>query len=184
MKHLTLLAVSVLLFKFEGRGQKFEPDTTINNILNIEDYRSIEQSLGDIMEKLNHAAPLPDVYYTNSLSNLYLRLVFFPGSTRNSFSRFEIGIKPAGKKYEMLTQFNDFGPESGISIGDSMKSVIEIKGSSYKKYRNAGVTVLFYEISDMSGNHFLQRYNMPGYSAKYYFRNGKLFKMSLGFDYP
>ncbi len=184
MKYIYILVFFVLLQSGSSFCQKFVPDTTVNSLLKIEDYKSIEENLGDIMEKVNHDAPLPDVYFTNVASNRYLRLIFFPGGTRNGFSRFEIGIKPTNKKYPVLKEYSDFKTESNISIGNGLKYLIAKKGNGYKKRIMGSVTIISYEISDISKHPFLQRYNMPSYSAEYFFRKGKLIKMSFGFDYP
>jgi len=184
MKYIYIPVFFALLLSGSVFSQQFVPDTTINSILKIEDYKSIEENLGDIMEKVNHEAPLPDVYFTNIASNRYLRLNFFPGGTRNSFSRFEIGIKPKNKMYSVLKEYSDFKTESNISLGNSLKYLIAKKGNGYKKRIMGSVTVISYQISDIIKDPFLQRYNMPSYSAEYFFRKGKLIKMSFGFDYP
>jgi hypothetical protein len=178
------LFISVWLTHDKCLSQTFIPDTTINALLKLEDFESIEKYLGDIMAKTDSEAPLPDIYFTNKFSTQYLRLIFFPGGTRNSFARFEIGIKPISKKYVVLKKYVSFKTESNIRIGSSLSSVVTKKGKSYKQNNTGSVTVLSYEISDISQYPFLQRHNMPLYSAKYYFKRKRLFKMSYGFEYP
>lgn len=165
-------------------SQTFVPDTTVNGVLKVDNFVSIEKHLGDIMDKTDHNADLPDIYFTNKSSTQYLRLIFFPGSTRNCFHRFEIGVKALNKKYTVLSSFSSFRTESKICIGSSLSSVITKKGKGYKKNISGSITVLSYEVSGLSRHPFLYRYNMPSYSAKYYFKKGRLFKMSYGFDYP
>jgi hypothetical protein len=165
-------------------GQSFNPDTTINIDIKLVDYESVEKHLGDLMPSLNSKEPLPDIYFTNNSGSQYLRLIFFPGSTTNSFHRFEVGVKPKTMSYKLLKKYSAFKTESQIMIGITMTSVISKKGKGYKKCLKKGVTTLKYEISDKNKYPFLARYNMPSYSAEYHFVKGKLIKMIFGFDYP
>ncbi len=183
-KLFLVLLISGCTMPGKGVSQKFIPDTTVNEVLKLEDYESVENTLGDIMEKVDSNAPLPDIYFESGLTKQYLRLIFFPGDTKNSFSRIEIGEKSADKKYIELKKFATFKTESGIEIGSSLSFVIATKGSEFTKYTKKGITVLTYKITDIAKSSFLARYNMPSYTADYYFKQGKLFKMSYGFDYP
>lgn len=167
-----------------GISPKFIPDMTVNEVLKLKDYRSVENTLGDIMGKADSNASLPDIYFESGLSKQYLRLIFFPGDAKNSFSRIEIGEKSADKKYIELKKIATFKTESGIVIGSSLSFVIATKGSEFTKYTTKGIIVLSYKIKDFAKSSFLARYNMPSYTADYYFKQGKLFKMSYGFDYP
>lgn len=161
-------------------GQVFIPDTTVNRILVIDDYVSVEKHLGDIMDGTDHNASLPDIYFLNKSSTQYLRLIFFPGSTRNAFQRFEIGMKSSRINGTILKQFVSFKTESNISIGSSITSVITRKGKNYTKKKRNGFIVLLYKLNGLSEHPFLKEHNNPFYSAEYHFKNGRLYKLSYG----
>ncbi|MEQ1675667.1 MAG: hypothetical protein ABL876_03125 [Chitinophagaceae bacterium] len=164
--------------------QIFVPDSTVNGVLKLDNFESGEENLGDIMDKVNQDASLPDIYFANKSNTQYLRLIFFPGSTRNSFARFEIGVKLKNRKYSVLKKFDIFSSESKIAIGTSMTAVIKKKGKDFSKKMEKGLVVLTYTLTEMAKYPLLLGHNMPLYSAEYYFKKGKLVKMSYGFEYP
>lgn len=182
---LSLILPAILLFITQNSiGQVFVTDTTINNKINLDDYLSVETHLGDIIQKVDHNASLPDIYLKNASGTQYLRLIFFPGSTRNAFQRFEVGINTSRIKGTSLKKFISFKTESGISIGSSLDSVIAKKGKNYTKEKINGTIEITYRLTGLDSHPFLGSHNSPLYSAVYCFKKGKLYKFSFGFEYP
>ena len=146
---------------------------------------SITAHVGDLMTKIDPEKALPDVYLANKDESQYLRLVFFPGSAKNSFGFFEVGEMTERQRNEkpVSTSFAVFRSESGIALGMSKDQLTAIKGNNYQVTMGNSKVTLRFTISD-SVNVFLRRYNMPLYRAEYSFVRNKLICFSFGFEYP
>jgi hypothetical protein len=184
MRILITFLFTTLCITASAQQLKFIPDSTVNGRIFLFDEDSVEKNLGDLMSKVDANAALPDIYFSNRNSTQYLRLIFFPGSTANSFSRFEISNQRPKHKIYRLKGFANFMPESKIKIGTQEKDIIKAKGNSYTKVRKGRGYILRYKITSEDKSDFLLRYNMPSFTEDFYIRNGKLYKLSYGFDYP
>ena len=162
------------------------PDTSINSVLFLNNSSSIQKVFGDVMPLLNKEADLPDLYMFSNSKQEYLRLVFLPGSSKNSISQFEVGYlkkMPKGVK-ATDSRLAIIVTESNITLGISKLQVIKLKGNDYKEEKNGEETVVEYNVNDFESSVFLKRYNMPSYFAKYWFFEDKLIKFRFGFEYP
>ena len=71
---------------------RFNPDSSINNSISLENPSSTLKTLGDVMVHVNADTDYPDAYFKSSgKRSEYLRVVFFPGNESNSLSQFEVG---------------------------------------------------------------------------------------------
>jgi len=166
-------------------GVDFQPDTSIVNILCLDNPAYTLHAMGDIMPLLDADADLPDAYLINKSGNEYIQVIFFPGSEANSFSQFVVGYSSDLSHHASLKPipFDGFITESGIRLSLSKEDVIAKKGMSYKEQMNSGQQILTYELSDNTSD-FLKRYNMPSYITEYWFKDDKLIKYKFGFEYP
>lgn len=161
-------------------------DTTINSQLILRDNKSIEKSIGDVMQKLDTIKDLPDVYFVNTLGTESLRLIFYPGDTKNTISSFEVLSVDYTDKVQKLwpTSFASFTTESGIKLGMTKEEIVKIKGRDFKVTNSGAEVVLEYVTDEKEDTGFLKRYNMPSYFAKYIFQYNRLIRFAFGFDYP
>ncbi|MDR0828750.1 MAG: hypothetical protein LBN95_01370 [Prevotellaceae bacterium] len=192
MKNLiSLLIIICVLCSFNKSGDKittckiFEPDTTVNNVILLENDVSISKTFGDLMKSLT-GSELPSVYFSNTLKTQYLKLTFFNGNKRNCFSRFEIGYiaNLQNVRVENSSNFDKFYSENGIVLGMQKSELLEKKGENYVKTSQNGIILLTYSIDDFDKSQFLKRYNMPLYTAEYWFKDNVLIKFAYGFEYP
>lgn len=165
----------------------FNPDSSINNVILLENSSSTLKTLGDVMSHVNADADYPDAYFKSSGKGVeYLRVVFFPGNESNSLSQFEVGntVELESKNFIPI-DYPSFKTESGIKIGMSKNQLLGIKGEDFIKRQVNGQEVLNYRIDDFASSTFLKKYNMPVYFAEYWFTNdGRLVKYKFGFEYP
>jgi hypothetical protein len=192
MKNLIVLLITFcVLCNFNKGSNKttackiFEPDTTINNVILLENDVSISKTFGDLMKSLT-GYELPYVYFSNTLQTQYLKLTFFNGNKRNCFSRFEIGYIAdlQNVRVKNSSNFDKFYSETGIVLGMQKSELLEKKGEKYVKTSQNGVILLTYSIDDFDKSQFLKRYNMPLYTAEYWFKDNVLIKFAYGFEYP
>ena len=158
-------------------------DTTINGKIKLRNSASAESNLGDAMARLDTTKDLPDVFFKNKTGTEFLRLVFFPGDNKNTFSVFEVS-KANANQNASSSSFANFTTESGIKLGLSKAEVIKRSGKDYKEIKSENATKLRYEIDEKKDKEFLTRYNMPLYFVEYIFKNDLLEKYTLGFEYP
>ncbi|MBA3649697.1 MAG: hypothetical protein H0W62_14330 [Chitinophagales bacterium] len=165
----------------------FMPDTSINGLLFLNNPASIKNGFGDIMSLLEKEKDYPDLYLLDSTKKEYLRMVLFPGSSRNSISQFEVGYYadlPAATKIT-TSRFLSFYTESQLKLGISKEQSIQIKESDYKEEKGKNNQIIIrYVLNDFNKSAFLKRYNMPVYFAEYWFKENKLIKYWFGFEYP
>lgn len=160
---------------------QFEPDTSINRRIYLLNVKSIKKEIGNVMPKLNEEKDLPDVYFANQDKSQYLRLIFHPGSTNNSFAMFEVGYTSNKIKIKYLLKYEHFYTERNIKLGISRKYFLR----KMKKYVKKGKSEDYYFLRlEEQNNPFLELYGLPVYEAKYYFKNDKLIKFYFGFEYP
>lgn len=185
--YLLMLIISIPN-NMKSRSQQpivFTPDTTINTRIILENSRSIEMTFGSIMEQLDTSKSLPDVVFFNRTPTEYLRLVFFPGSSKHKFSYFEVGsLSKLTINEGYTTQFRTFQTESGVRLGMSKVELLDIKGTNFTKEMQGDTLSLTYTLNDPANSTFLQRYKMPSYQAKYYFHKDIIISFEFGFDYP
>ncbi|MEO6903376.1 MAG: hypothetical protein ABI315_09495 [Bacteroidia bacterium] len=164
-----------------------KPDISINKQLFLQNPESVEKVFIDIMPLLNKEAEFPDLYMFNNNKKEYLRMVLFPGSSKNSISQFEVGYYsdlPANTK-TTSSKLDSFYTESQIKLGIAKEHLIMEKGKNFKE-ENAkdNQSIIRYTLSDFNKSDFLKRYNMPVYFAEYWFKSNKLIKYRFGFEYP
>jgi hypothetical protein len=171
----------------------FVPDTTINNLLFLNNDMSIINNIGDTKDLMvNEKDYFPYVYFVNKNGNQYIKMTIFAGGSLNSFDIFEIGYVTPFLKNEILNKshFENFSSESGIHLGMNELELKRIKGNNFTKTQSNGMNVLNYQISEgenFDGENFTSKFlerNGIGYTAFYFFKNDKLVKFSYGFEYP
>ena len=166
-----------------------EPDTTVNNKLYLENYKTANIFYPQIenLEIVERVRSSPVIVFSNKTKNEYLLAYQYEGNTKNSFSCFEIGYLNASINKEFknitITKEQNFITESGLVLGLTIDDVIKIKGTNKSEKINGSEITLSYRIDDQNAA-FLKRYNMPGYFLEITFREKKVVKILYGFDYP
>lgn len=166
-------------------NDSFLPDTSLSQLFYLN--KAIFLSHTDIMRHLNLNKDIPDIYISNKSNSEYCRMFFFPGSTKNYFSLFEVGsCKNLNQNIRLINEkeCKRFITESNIKLGMSYEDIINIKGEQFKEIKKNDTLILYYELNDYPKNSFLKRYNMPTYYAEYTFYKNKLYKFIFGFEYP
>ncbi|CAN5193060.1 hypothetical protein BH09BAC2_BH09BAC2_18830 [soil metagenome] len=172
------------------KSERFEPDTTVNKKLFLENYLSSEKfyakiNVVDLVEKIRSS---PVVIFSNTNNDEYLLAYQYEGNSKNSFSSFEIGYVKSleGVDAKKIYQSNEssFKTESGLKLGLSFAEIVNIKGKGFKKKDAGNETILSYRIEDYDKSTFLRRYNMPGYFIELVLKEDKVIKVLFGFDYP
>ena len=171
--------------KAEVQRDIFVPDTAINNKIFLRNSSSVEKSVGDLMPFIAQEESLPDVYLSSQSGSEYLKLLFSPGDTRNTFSFFEVGLADSIPDINIkTTSYEHFTTESEIKLGINQEKLVQIKGGGYTSNVQGAATILSYVVNDYNTSSFLQSYNMPIYVATYHFEGDKLIKFGFGFEYP
>lgn len=171
----------------ENAQSEIVPDTTINDKLKLNNYGSIEFFTKDYkyVKTIDRIRESPVAAFTNSNDTEYLLASQYEGSTKNSYSLFEIGYV---KDAKLKIAFNNvdektFQTESGIHLGMSLKDLIQLKGNDYKIVAQKD-TVVTYRINDYNKSKFLKKYSMPGYFIECHIKNSQISNFIFGFDYP
>lgn len=160
----------------------FVPDSTVNNILKLNNIESSKKFYPNIssLKLIDFLRESPVFVFSNE-NNEYLLTYQYEGSTNSEFSCFEIGklsdlngVKPINVSY------SKFETESGIRLGLTLNKLIEIKGESFIRDGD----VITYNEDDYLNSDFLIRHNMPAYFLECTLRDNKIEKIKFGFDYP
>jgi hypothetical protein len=161
---------------------RFEPDSTINNVLTLNNSESSIQFYPDVSsEKLIERLRESPVLGFNSKNKEYLLLFQYEGGVKNEFSCFEIGyVSDLDKNSTISTDYKNFETESGLKLGLSREELIKIKGESYTEEGDK----IIYQVDDYQNSSFLKRYNMPAYFLECTLKDDKIIKIKYGFDYP
>jgi hypothetical protein len=180
--------ILLLFLSFNSFAQKrFLPDTTINRKILLLNSESIIKSIGDQKENKFEDEGLPRVYFINQMEGTYVILYGQPGSNANKFAYFEVGLVSNlnGKICGTYSKkFRKAKTESGVQLGITSQKVFSIKGRGYKREKIGNQIKYSYSLRKPQAINFLNRYNMPTYSAEYFFEKNKLVKFRFGFDYP
>lgn len=173
---------------------KLKPDTTVNNKLMLLNSTSINENLPTISKTPQYN---DYVFVLNTNGDECLSLGVSYGGTANEFISFDIFYKSDKSIqkdiiYQKIdfnkisfyqSNYNIFFSESNIKLGMSKEEIVKIKGTNFKKSIVGNVECLIYEIDNIKSS-FLIRYNMPAYTAKYYYNKGILIRFSYGFEIP
>lgn len=165
----------------------FVPDTTINQKLYLEDYKSFHNfySGNDTILTFEEIRESPVAIFRNISNTQYLLAYQYEGGSRYAFDCFEIGYftndQRLKSKKVYKTEINEFKTESNLYLGMSFKDLIRIKGKNYKTEIHKNKTLIIYRVNDSA---FVNRYHMPGYFMKILIIDNKVFKITFGFDYP
>jgi hypothetical protein len=183
MKKILLLTIIFLpilaISQKRSKTEKLIPVIAINKKIELLNPRSIINTLGDISKSQIKDEEQTRVYLLNSNKKVCLTLYHLSGGNKNSYSEFEISNTSCNSSASINSSFQDF-IAGNIKLGISIKSVIREIGGGYKKIKTENTEILTYEI-DCKDNNFLQKNNMPVYSARYTFKNGKLINIRFGF---
>ncbi len=76
-----------------------------------------------------------------------------------------------------------FTSGKGIHLGMSKKEVIDILGKGYKEHTHPDELIISYRIDDKDAA-MLQRHNAPAYYGQYHFKENRLVKYEMGFEFP
>ena len=71
----------------------------------------------------------------------------------------------------------------GIRLGMSKKAVTDILGKGYRESVHPDEQIVSYRIDDKDAA-LLQRHNAPAYYGQYYFRENRLVRFEMGFEFP
>lgn len=174
------------------RGQKqFQPDTTINGKLVLENPQSVKAFLPDsqVPETCeNRVRPCPFSLFVNKTGTAYLFAYCYEGSLRNEYSAFEIGyvtdIAPLEGMKHYTVPDNLFTTETGIKLGMDVEELIKIKGKDFQRTgkTDENGSWLVYRMDAQSD--FCRKYGMPDYVMKVRVSNGKINRICFGFEYP
>ena len=177
-----------LLLSFSCNGQKpnrlksFTPDVSISKIYLL-DTLNIKSFLGQNVMSNLQGGVMKSASFSNQPQNETLEVILHPGSNLNEFSKFRVFKSIVnGNKPKVDTQ--NFITESGVSLNMSVKNLLKIKGKPTSEKTMDNLTVYEYVINDYKTSHFLKKYNLPLYKAKYYFKDLILVRFEFGFDYP
>ncbi len=172
------------------KGERTIPDTTINNKIILENYRSLStfyltKRPLSIVEGLREN---PVIIFRNESDREYLLAYQYEGNTENAFSCFEIGYVEDDEIISLeksnQTQETYFQTESGLRLGLSLEDVTQIKGREYVKQKSGDYTVLRYKIDDYENSNFLKKFNFPEYFIEIKLRNNIVANLKFGFSYP
>jgi hypothetical protein len=172
------------------KGESIIPDTTINNKIILENYRSLSTFYMtkrplSIVEGLREN---PVIIFRNESDREYLLAYQYEGNTENAFSCFEIGYVEDDEIISLeksnQTQETYFQTESGLRLGLSLEEVTQIKGREYVKQKSGDYTVLRYKIDDFENSNFLKKFNFPEYFIEIKLRNNIVANLKFGFSYP
>ena len=170
----------------KGVDVEFLPDTSVCNFI-LESRSSIESGYGDIMgDSANAEKGYETFYFSNVDTSEYLKLIFFPGNTRNAFSRFvvsEFDTRPKNRRL-YCSQCPAFVTENQIKLGITLAELEKIKGVEYFQAKEGDLDVYAYSYTIDPESEFYRRYRMPVYSEVYRFHNGKLVEFEFGFECP
>lgn len=78
---------------------------------------------------------------------------------------------------------DQFTSGKGIHLGMSRQEVTDILGKHYREHPHPDEQVISYRI-DEKDSPLLQRHNAPAYYGQYHFKNGRLIKYEMGFEFP
>ena len=76
-----------------------------------------------------------------------------------------------------------FDSGKGIHLGMSKKEVTDILGKGYNEHAHPDEQVVSYRI-DTKDSPLLQRHNAPAYYGQYHFRENRLVRFEMGFEFP
>ena len=71
----------------------------------------------------------------------------------------------------------------GIHLGMSRKEVIDILGKGYQEHPHADEQIISYRI-DGKESPMLQRHSAPAYFGQYHFKDNRLIRFDMGFEFP
>lgn len=77
----------------------------------------------------------------------------------------------------------NFDSGKGIHLGMRQEEVTAILGTHYQTHRHPDEEVISYRI-DEKDVPMLQRHNAPAYYGQYHFRDNRLVKYGMGFEFP
>ncbi len=114
-----------------------------------------------------------------------LLLDFYERDTATIIS--EMRVEEVRTKYvECLVppqHIDHFDSGKGIHLGMSRKEVTDILGRGYHESTQRDEVVIFYRIDDRDSA-LLQRHNAPAYYGQYHFRDNRLVRYDIGFEFP
>ncbi len=160
------------------------PDTTVNDILELENYLSVEKFIIDNkkFEFIERIREVPVVIFLNNNLKEYLLAYQYEGDTQCAFSCFEIGYNRNNvfnKFPHIKTNYSSFQTESKILLGIPFNELLRIKKGGVT---NTNQSIIRYKI-DIS-DPFVKRYNMPNYFMEIELKKGYVDKIKYGFGYP
>jgi len=161
------------------------PDTTINGKLKLNNYESFEVFYKDYknIKTIDRIKESPIAPFSNKDKTQFLFVYQYEGDSKNAFSCFEIGYLK-DNNFKLVyndTDENTFETESGISLGMSLKELIDAKGKNYKVSTDS---VISYRIDDYQKSKFLRKYNMPRYFLECKIVKSRINNIRIRFDYP
>ncbi|WP_025743806.1 hypothetical protein [Aquimarina pacifica] len=134
----------------------------------------------------NGKSGFPELIIVNADNTQKLTLLFYPGNTKNHVSYFILEqidqyIPKANNVFNILD--TTFRTNNNFMLGLS-KEVVENKYISRNLKLKADNKSLSFILDDLM-NPFLKEYNMPMYSAKYFFGDDNIInKIEFGFEFP
>lgn len=183
MKQLLGYLMTVVAFSnVSAQKDFFACDTTINGVIKLRN--SISESFIHERTPLKKDNAFKIYILCNKPKTEYLLMYKYPGDSKDIFSRFEVGLTRLAT-FEMHSAtklaFDQLGTEGGIKLGMNKETIVSLKGNQFTMGKEKSMITLTYRLNDIKSD-FLRRYNMPGYTEKFFLNNNKLVKFSIGFD--
>ncbi|SHM44385.1 hypothetical protein SAMN05444484_10653 [Flavobacterium chilense] len=176
--------------KVEIELKEVSPDSTINNLLFLENSESLKRfySKDKMISTIEKLRESPIAVFSNNDKSQYLLAYHYEGNPKDQFSCFEIGYFENDKKLMQNLNYSIdnkiFETESKIGLGISLEKLIKIKGDSYVTKQDKDQLIITYRIDNYDKSSFLKRYNMPGYFMEFTLKDNMVIKILFGFDYP
>lgn len=194
---LVLLIVTPFLISWLDNEHKtnfnaktFIPDTAVNGIALLH-WKSVIQHFEedtDFVSKrlLRHKdLDFPYADFTNTDETERLQLFTHPGYGLHEFAIAEIRVKSAAEMpCRGCVKFpdNQYKTARGIQLGITETELLKILGEPRDKSTYKDALIYNYWLTINESPRFLSRYNHEKWFGDYYFKNGRLTQIHLGFD--
>ena len=114
-----------------------------------------------------------------------LTLDFYERDTANIISELHVEhvVTPHADCMVPPQHIEHFTSGKGIHLGMSRKEVTDILGKGFQEHPHTDEQIISYRIDDKDST-MLQRHSAPAYYGQYHFKNNRLVKFDVGFEFP
>jgi hypothetical protein len=146
---------------------------------------STKNAFGITLKPEDPDAIHPSMALCNHDKTEKLVVEFYERDTDNVVS--ELLVERVKSKHEDCVippqHIDNFDSGKGIHLGMTKAEVTRILGNTYREHPNPEEQIISYRLDDKDSP-LLQRHNAPAYYGQYHFRNGKLVRFEVGFEFP